>query len=96
MKIIGGHKLYTYEEVFGKYMKSPTFRKKHEESIVRHTMAVQIREARLAKKISQATLAKKAEMPQSVIARIESGRHSFSLTTLFRIAKAFGKEVRLE
>lgn len=95
MKIIGGYKLYTHEEGIAKSMKSPTFRKAHEESLIRHSMIRQIREARQAMNMSQAQLAKKADMSQSVIARLESGRHSFSLTTLFRIAKVFGKEVRL-
>src|SRR3989344_624323 len=95
MKIIGDHKLYTWEEVLAKHLKSPAFRKAHEESLIRHSMIRQSREALQAKKMSQATLAKKAGMPQSVIARLESGRHSFTLTTLYRIAKVFGKEVRL-
>ena len=93
--MIGDQKMYTYEEVFAKALKSPTFRKAHEERIVRYSMAREMRELRKVKKMSQEALAKKADMPQSVIARIESGRHSFSLSTLYRIAKAFGKEVKL-
>ena len=95
MKIIGGHKLYTFEETFAKSLKSPTFRKKYEEQLVRHQMAHDLRDLRNAKNISQQALAKKVDMPQSAIARLESGRHTISLTTLYSIAKAFGKEVKL-
>ena len=95
MKIIGGHKLYTYEECLKDWMKSPTFRAAHEKSELKHSMIREMRLARQAKNMSQETLAKKTGMSQSVIARLESGRHSFTLTTLFRIAKVLGKEVRL-
>ena len=37
----------------------------------------------------------KADMPQSVIARIESGTHSFSISTLHKIAGVFDKHISL-
>ena len=63
--------------------------------ILRILMAGEITDARKKSKMTQAEVAKKAKMPQSVIARIESGRHSVSLGTLNRIAHALGKKVQL-
>jgi predicted transcriptional regulator len=45
--------------------------------------------------MSQVDLATKAVMPQSVIARIESGKHSFTFGTLDKIAHVLGKKIEL-
>jgi len=95
MKIINGHKLYTIEETFAKSMKSPAFKKAYEDEVARLKLVRQIKDLRLAQNMSQKKMASKANMSQSIIARIESGRHSFSVLTLYRIAKVFGKEVKL-
>jgi len=88
-------KFYTLEEVFRKDMKSKAFRDAYNEELVRLRLVGEIKKLRIAKKFTQENLAQKAKMPQSVIARIESGEHSFSLGTLSRIAKVFNKEVQL-
>ncbi|MFA6552492.1 MAG: helix-turn-helix transcriptional regulator [Candidatus Paceibacterota bacterium] len=95
MKIKNGIKLHTFEETFKKSFKSENFRKTYNEETVRLKMVQQIKGMRRMKKITQKELAQKTKMPQSAIARIESGKHSFSLGTLNRIARAFGKEVVL-
>lgn len=86
---------YTTKEVFKKASKSKKFRESYSEELMRLRLARQIRELRLKEKLTQASVAKKANMPQSVIARIESGEHSFTLGTLNRIAKVFDKEIQL-
>jgi DNA-binding XRE family transcriptional regulator len=88
-------KFYSADEIFKKDMKSETFRKAYNEELARLNLVGEIKKLRLAKKYTQKDLAQKAQMPQSVIARIESGEHSFSLGTLSRIAKVFKKEVQL-
>lgn len=97
LKTKGGEiiKYYTFDEVFKKDMKSKTFRDAYNEELVRLNLVGEIKKLRLDKKLTQKNLAQKAKMPQSVIARIESGEHSFSLGTLSRIAKVFNKEVKL-
>jgi DNA-binding XRE family transcriptional regulator len=95
MKKIGNLKFYTLEEMLEKSLRSKTFRKAYEEELARVKLVRQIRETRIAKKLTQKEVAKKTDMPQSVIARIESGRHSFSLATLYRIARVFGKEIQI-
>ncbi len=86
---------YTHEELLKKEMKSKVFRKAYEAEMARLNLVQQIRELRLTKKLTQKTVAKRAHMPQSVVARLESGEHSFSLDTLQRIAYVYGKKVEL-
>ena len=88
-------KWYTLNEVFGPYAKNKEFQKGYREEMTRIKLAKRIREIRVKQKLTQGAVAKKAEMPQSVIARLESGEHSVSLDTLSRIAYALGKEVEL-
>ena len=45
--------------------------------------------------MTQAAVAREADMPQSVIARLESGTHSVSVATLSKVANALGKQVEL-
>lgn len=88
-------KFYTAKEVFAKSLKSQAFQDAYNEELVRLRLSNQIKKIRLEKHLTQKDVAGKAQMPQSVIARIESGTHSFSLGTLNRIAKVFNKEVEL-
>ena len=80
-------KFYTTEEVFKKASRSEAFQDAYNEEFVRLRLSHQIKKIRLEKNLTQKDVAGKAQMPQSVIARIESGTHSFSLGTLNRIAK---------
>lgn len=50
---------------------------------------------RIRRKMTQTAVAKKASMPQSVIARIESGERGMSVETLHRVATALGKSIQL-
>ncbi len=86
---------YDAEDVLKKQMRSKVFRKAYEEEMTRLNLVQQVRGLRLAKKLTQKAVAKRAHMPQSVVARLESGEHSFSLDTLQRIASVFDKEVQL-
>lgn len=88
-------KFYTTDEVFKKDSKSKVFVEAYNEELARLNLVGEIKKLRLKKKYTQKDLAQKAQMSQSVIARIESGEHSFSLGTLSRIAKVFKKEVQL-
>lgn len=91
-----GFVVYTHEEVFGKLSdQTPEYQQAYEEERARLNLVRQIRELRLKKHLTQKMVAKRAKMPQSVIARLESGEHSFSLDTLQRLAFVYGKEVRL-
>jgi ribosome-binding protein aMBF1 (putative translation factor) len=88
-------KFKTFDRVFAKAAQSEVFVKEYDEEIVRLRLANEIRVIRTQKKFTQKHLAEKANMPQSVIARIESGTHSISLGTLNRVAQVLGKKVQL-
>ncbi len=95
MKIIKGHKFYTFNEVFKKDLKSKAFRSALAEDLTQMRIKRQIKEVRLKKKLTQKELAKKTDMPQSVIARLESGKQGLSFSTISRIATALGKKIEL-
>ncbi|OGI94498.1 hypothetical protein A3A03_00010 [Candidatus Nomurabacteria bacterium RIFCSPLOWO2_01_FULL_40_18] len=95
MKIIAGHKFYTFEEVLKEQMKIKGFKEGYNKEVARLSMIHQIKQARLAQKMTQKNLAKKADMPQSVIARLESGRQGLSFATISKIATALDKKIKL-
>ena len=69
--------------------------KAYAEEKARLDLAYAIRTSREAKKMTQKAVAHKANMPQSVIARLESGTHSVSVDTLNKVAHALGKQIEL-
>lgn len=88
-------KTKTLGQILGKELKSSKFKEAYDEEIFRLKIAAEIRNLRTKKKLTQETFAQRTRMPQSVVARIESGKHSVSLVTLNRVARALGKTVRL-
>lgn len=85
----------SFEDVLTKASRNTEFRRLYAEETLRHKLANRVRELRALKQLTQKMVAKKAGMPQSVIARIESGDRGISVDTLGRVANAFGKEVQL-
>ena len=88
-------KFRSSEEFSAQAMKPNGFHEAYDQEEVSRALARQIRETRTAKKLTQQAVAKKAAMPQSVIARLESGDHSVSVETLRRVAHALGKRVEI-
>lgn len=86
-------KLYSFGQVFKK--RTPAFKRGYQEESNRIALAVKIRQLREERKLTQLAVAREASMPQSVIARIESGEHSVSVDTLARVAHALGKKVTI-
>lgn len=74
---------------------SRTFAQVYQEESTRLRIAHELRALREFHGLTQTQLAKKVLMPQSVIARIESGEHACTLGTLDRIAFAFNKKIQL-
>jgi len=75
--------------------RSARFRKAYEEEMGRLKLAYELRTLRQRRNMTQKQVAVRAQMPQSVIARIESGTHSFSIATLHKIARVFDRQVGL-
>ena len=59
-------------------------------------LALQIKEIRNKKRITQLELAKKASTTQSIIARIESWKQNISMKTLQKILSALWATIKLE
>lgn len=78
---------------FARLQKDPKYQEylREEEAVIELT--IRIAELRRAQRLSQAQLAKKAHMPQSVIARLESGKHNMTVETLIRVAAALNKRL---
>lgn len=86
---------HSFEDVFKKASRSKEFQRAYNEELQRLRLSKQIREMRIAQHMTQKVVAQKTGMPQSVIARIESGETGITLDTLGRIAHAFGKDIQL-
>ncbi len=85
----------SFDQVFGKVSKKKEFKQAYKVEIARLKLATQIRELRTAHQMTQKIMAERSGMPQSVIARIESGDRGISVDTLGRVAHTLGKEVQL-
>ncbi len=92
---IKGLKFDRSEDVLEKHKKRKGLKEGYEKEVARLEMIHQLKQARLSKKMTQKNLAKKADMPQSVIARIESGKRGLSFATISKIAIALDKKIEL-
>ncbi len=88
-------KWHTPDQVFKKSASTKEFKTAYRVEAARIDIARSLREARTKNNLTQADLAEKTAMPQSTIARLESGNHSVSFETLSRVAHALGKEVKI-
>ena len=93
MKKITKKEFVPLSHILEKKMKNKKFRELFSEAITRRMLAGELKTLRAAQKMTQQQVAAKAKMPQSVIARIESGNHSASLATLQQIASVFHKRI---
>lgn len=89
------YKFIDLNDVLKRELKNPVFKKTFDEETSRLRLAHEIKMLRQKKNMTQTEVAERADMPQSVIARIESGKHSFSIATLQRIAQVLGRQVGL-
>ena len=91
--IIGGQEFISFDEFLKKKMRNKKFRSGFAEETARLKLAYEMKLLRRKKRMTQKQVAAKVAMPQSVIARIESGGHSVSIDTLQKIANVFNRRV---
>lgn len=84
-----------FEDFKKKLLKDPDVLKAYEESRPEFEIAEALIAARLKSKMTQEEVAEKMNTTQSVIARLESGRHLPSLQTLFKYAHAINRKIDL-
>lgn len=78
-----------------KLMADPEFAAAYNESAKEFALAREIITARVEAGLSQQELADRMATTQSVIARLESGRHLPSIATLKKLAKATGTRLSI-
>jgi len=83
------------DNILYKYQKDKEYQRYYKEASDLLDITIQIAEARRKKKITQVQLAKIVGMPQSQIARLESGSHNITLETLNKVANALDLRVKI-
>ena len=78
-----------------KELKDPELQKRYDQEGVKLMVAYELNKLRRKAQLSQRSLAKKLNTTQSVIARMENGNQNFTLQTLDKIARTFGKHLEV-
>ena len=94
-KAHGRYQFTSLDTIIARKIKNDRFHRLFSEEMGRLKLAHEIKVLRQKKGMTQREVALKADMPQSVVARIESGTHSFSIATLHKIARVFDKQISL-
>lgn len=76
-------------------LKDKEFKKYYDEYGRQLEIAYQVLQLRKKAKMSQSELARKIGTTQSNIARMESGRQNFTITTLNKVAHTFDKQLKV-
>lgn len=67
-----------------------------EREIRYYDLLVSLRNIRKKAGLTQLKLARKANMPRTMIAKIESGKHNPTVSTLMSLASAMNKKVKIQ
>ncbi|MEK7639851.1 MAG: helix-turn-helix transcriptional regulator [Patescibacteria group bacterium] len=81
--------------VFAKYKKDKRYKEYYREASDMLDIAIKLSESRKKRGLTQAQLAKKAGMPQSQIARVESGNSNVTLSTVQKILSVLDKKLEI-
>ncbi|MEK7100313.1 MAG: helix-turn-helix transcriptional regulator [Patescibacteria group bacterium] len=87
---------YTFEDHLKESLKDPEFKRIWDESRPEYLLADSLIKARIEKRISQRTLAKKVNTSQAAISRVEGMSGNPSLSFLKRIAEALNSKLTLK
>ena len=86
-----------FRDYLNEQLSDPTVRKAYEEEGVFVELAIQIAKLRARKGLSQLELARQLHTSQQTISRLESPHNgSLSLRTLIKLARALGKELKIQ
>ncbi len=81
--------MITLDSLKKEYLKDPEFKKLYEEEKKKLTLAVELAAARESQKLSQKQLAKKANVTQQQLSRVENGVN-VNTKTIQKICNALG------
>lgn len=88
-------KYYTLDDFLKERLKDPKFKKVWEKGEAEYQLGRTMIKKRLARKLSQRALAKKAKTTQAVVSRIESMSANPSFNLLRRLATALGSNLKI-
>jgi ribosome-binding protein aMBF1 (putative translation factor) len=88
--------LQTSEQVLADELKDPDFRAEWARTTVARSLAVHVLTYRTANDLSQRAMARKLNMSQPQVARLEAGVHNPTIETLQRVADVLGSEFDLK
>jgi len=88
-------KTISFDDVLKEELKDPEFKKGYEAENAKLASSVAIYKARHSMGWPQRELAEKADVPQSTVARTESG-NNVSIETLNKLAFAMGKSLEIK
>jgi ribosome-binding protein aMBF1 (putative translation factor) len=83
----------TWSDLRRRRLEKPAARAGYQDAQLAYELGRQVRDLREAHGLSQRELAERMHTTQSVIARLEAGGSKPSLSTLERVAKAFGASI---
>lgn len=86
----------TADEVLAEDLKDPKFREEWERTALARALANQVVAYRAKHGLTQRQLADRVGMKQPAIARLETGEHEPTLTTLARLSRGLGIEFRID
>ncbi|WP_283601628.1 helix-turn-helix domain-containing protein [Ligilactobacillus aviarius] len=81
-----------FEDYLNEQLKDPELKKEFDNETIKLESAIALSEVRKSEGLSQRELSAISNIPQSTIARIESGSNT-SVDTLTKIANAIGKKL---
>ena len=102
IKIVGNGKmvklseLRTADEIHEQDMHDLDYRREYERTRLANDVAIKVIQYRAKHGLSQAALARMLGMRQPHVARLESGEHEPSLSTLARLSSALGLDFSVE
>jgi transcriptional regulator with XRE-family HTH domain len=89
--------LPTHEQVLAEHLDAyPEYRREWERTALARAVAVKVISYRAEHSLSQTALAKRLQMSQPAVARLESGEHNPTFPTLLRLSDALGIELAID
>jgi ribosome-binding protein aMBF1 (putative translation factor) len=86
----------TANDSLKKRLRDPEFRQAWERTALARAVALRLVEYRAENGLSQSALARKLQMQQPAIARLEAGDHNPSMETLMRLSKGLGIDFHID
>ena len=86
----------TASESLKRRLRDPEFRREWERTALARAVALRLVEYRSDNSLSQSALARKLQMQQPAIARLEAGDHNPSVETLMRLSRGLGIDLHID